>query len=81
MKAINYTLIIAGLFSSAVCLADDTKQHEKNTPVSSELQVIKTEIDVEQTLDNLQQQLADSIRQQVRNTISSFAESIKTLAQ
>jgi len=42
---------------------------------------VHADIDVEQTLDKLQQQLTDSIRQQASNAISSLADSIRTMMQ
>ena len=82
MKAIKHTLIIASLLTSAACLADEPKQSEVATEAAVlEQLVVKAEFDVEQSLDKLQQQLTDSIRQQASNAISSLAESIRTLVQ
>ena len=80
MKAITHTLIIASLFTSATCLADEPKQNEIATEAAVlEQLVVKADIDVEQSLDKLQQQLTDSIRQQASNAISSLADSIRTM--
>lgn len=82
MKAIKHTLIIASLLTSAASLADEPKQQEATAESSALEQVfVHAEIDVELTLDKLQQQLTDSIRQQACNAISSLAESIKTLVK
>ena len=82
MKAIKHTLIIASLLTSAACLADEPKQQQATAEISAlEQVVVQAEIDVEQSLDKLQQQLKESIRQQASNAISSLAESIKTLVQ
>ena len=82
MKAIKHTLIIASLCTSAACLADELKPNEVATEAAVlEQLVVKAEIDVEQSLDKLQQQLTESIRQQASNAISSLAESIKTMMQ
>ena len=82
MKAIKHTPIIASLLTSAACLADEPKQQQATVESSAlEQVVVQAEIDVEQSLDKLQQQLKESIRQQASNAISSLAESIKTLVQ
>lgn len=82
MKAIKHTLIIASLLSSAVCLAEEPKQQDAAQDASAiQHLVVAADIDVEQSLDKLQQQLTDSIRQQARTAITSLAESIKTLVQ
>jgi hypothetical protein len=82
MKAIKHTLIIASLLTSAACLADEPQQPVAVQQAGTlEQLVVKAEIDVEQSINKLQQQLTDSIRQQANNAIISLAESIKTLVQ
>jgi hypothetical protein len=81
-RTLKHTLIIAGLLTSTACLADEPQQQvAAKAPTALEQLVVKAEIDVEQTINKLQQQLTESIRQQASNAISNLAESIKTLAQ
>ncbi|KKO45929.1 hypothetical protein WG68_07925 [Arsukibacterium ikkense] len=76
---ITRLMIISALFASTVVQADE-KAEQQATVVQVQTEVAKELTEVTANLlQELQQQVTNSIKQQVNSTVSTIAESVKAL--
>lgn len=77
---VNTVIMVTGLLASSVALAQQPEQTSKPVQVQNEaVQNISTVTD--QLVNDFQQELGNSIKQQVSLTLQSLAESVKQMVQ